>query len=201
MTMKTKIAKAGRVGGAGAIICSVGVAVGIMYKNLEKGTLDYPLRVTPEFVQDMTGKFEGCRFKKYKDGGGIDTIGVGTTSAICGEITKNEFTYEEIAKWLNKGLWEAEQCVNNNFKGAILPQRVFESLVDMVYNNGCTAVSNNKNGQMTKIRRYALQQNYTALCNGYMDWTYGRNAKGQKVQIKGLYLRRLANKEWCLRND
>lgn len=199
--MKTNIAKVSKIGGGSAIICSVGIVVGMLFNNMQHGETDYPLRVTPEFVLNVTGKFEGCRFKKYKDGGGIDTFGVGTTSAICGKIEKNEFTYEEIAKWLNKGLWEAEQCVNNNFKGAVLPQRVFESLVDMVYNNGCTAVSNTKNGQLTKIRRYALQQNYPALCNAYMEWVYGRNAKGERVKIKGLYLRRLANKEWCLKND
>lgn len=199
--MKTKIAKAGKMFGAVPAVCSIAVVVGMLANKLETNTTEYPLRVTPEFVLNVTGYFEGCRFKKYKDGGGIDTVGVGTTSAVCGKLTKDVYSYDEIVIFFNIGLWQAEQCVNRNFAGEHLPQRVFESLVDMVYNNGCTALSNNKSGTMTKVRKYALQYKFKELCNSYMDWVYGRNSKGEKVVIKGLYNRRLANKQWCLKND
>ena len=199
--MKTTIIKAGKVFGAGTAVCSVAIVVGMLASKLETNTAAYPLRVTPEFVLNVTGYFEGCRFKKYKDGGGIDTVGVGTTSAVCGKLTKDIYTYDEIVKFLNIGLWQSEQCINHNFAGEKLPQRVFESLVDMAYNNGCTAISNNKSGSMTKIRKYSLQYKFKDMCNSYMDWIYGRNAKGEKVVIQGLYKRRLADKEWCLKND
>lgn len=194
--MKTKIKKIG----GGAIICSVAVAVGVMYDKLNDGTAEYPLRVSKEFVENVTGKWEGCRFEKYKDTGGIETVGIGTTSTVCGKLTKNRYTYEEIAHFLNKGLYQSELCINRNFNGAKLPQSVYESLVDMAYNNGCTAISNNKGGKLTKIRRFALQGKYVEVCNGYMEWVYGRNAKGEKVRIEGLYNRRLDNKKWCLKD-
>lgn len=195
--MKVKIKTVGKVGTA---ICSVAVAVGLMFDKLNNGTADYPLRVTKEFVVNVTGKWEGCRFEKYRDTGGIETVGIGTTSTVCGELTKNRYTYDEIAQFLNKGLHQSEQCINKNFNGANLPQSVYESLVDMAYNNGCTAISNNKSGRLTKIRRYALQGKYKDVCNGYMDWVYGRNYKGEKVRIEGLYKRRLDNKNWCLKD-
>lgn len=195
--MKNKIKK---VSTFGAAICSVSVAVTILYNNLNDGNAEYPLRVRKEFVVDVTGKWEGCRFEKYRDTGGIETVGIGTTSNVCGELTKKRYSYDEIAYFFNKGLYQSEQCINKNFKGSNLPQSVYESLVDMAYNNGCSAISNNKSGKLTKIRKLALQGKYKDLCNAYMEWVYGRNIKGEKVVIKGLYNRRLDNKEWCLKD-
>lgn len=199
--MKTKLTNAGKVSGGGIIVCSVAIAVAMITKDIEQGTAKYPLRVSPEFLVEVVGKFEGCRLTKYKDGGGVDTVGIGTTSAVCGKLNKDVYSYEEIAQFFAKGMWEAEQCVNRYFNGLDMPQRPFESLVDVIYNNGCSAVSNNKNGTMTKIRRYALQKKFDDMCYSYMDWVYGRNKSGEKVRIQGLYNRRLADKNWCLKNE
>ena len=80
-------------------ICAVAVVVGTLGSKLEQGTAKYPLRMRPVTIEKLTGYFEGCRTKAYKDTGGISTVGIGSTDAICGKIDLNRtYTIEEIAE-------------------------------------------------------------------------------------------------------
>ena len=178
-------------------VCSVPMVVAGLFKAINDGSADYPLRVREEFVRDYIGKFEGCRSRSYLDTGGLETVGIGSTHFNCGKIiTGKIYSDEEIAKRLNKDLWVAEQCVNKYFNGEMLPQNKFEALVDFTFNLGCTkAIGAVK---MTTIRRYALTGDYTKMCLEQMKWVKGRNLKGELVTIKGLYNRRKEVVQWCL---
>lgn len=184
-----------------AIVCSVAIAVGVLAERFLNGENEYPLTVSNEMIIELTGKWESCRFLPYEDTGNIKTVGIGTTEAVCGKLENRRYSYEEIAKFLNKGLWEAEQCIYRYFRGEDMPKRAFEAMVDMAYNNGCTKLANNKNGTLTKIRKYALQKNYEAMCNAIGQWVYGRNKNGELVVIKGLQNRRNDEIKWCKRDD
>lgn len=183
-------------------VCVVGAVVSILMAKMDNGSATYPLRMSAEAMVDLTGKYEGCRTRAYNDGGNIATVGIGSTSAVCGAVDKNKtYTLEEIAERLNKDLYVSEQCVNVNFNGWDLPQRQFEALTDFVFNVGCTTATRNKTGIMTGVRRNVLQGNVKEACKSLLTWVYGRNAKGEKVVVQGLYNRRFAEYKWCMKDD
>lgn len=176
-------------------ICSVGAVVGIISKQQTDGTLKYPVQYSAEAMEHLTGKWEGCRTKRYKDTGSLDTVGIGH---LCDKYTPTgTLTLEQIAELFNKDIYIAEKCVIDNFNGKYLTKGQREALTDFAFNVGCTKASKNKNGRMTKIRIYALTAQYDKMCDEFLNWSYGRNAKGEMVRIQGLYNRRLDQQKWC----
>lgn len=182
-------------------ICSVAVVIATLTQLIEEGKAQYPLRSRPIALEKLTGNHEGCRDLKYLDTGGIETIGIGSTTANCGYIPNRKLTSEEIAIRFNKDMYVAEQCIYKNFNGHLMTQNQFEAMSDFAFNLGCSKISKNKNGTLTKIRKYAIKGDYKNMCNAFLHWTKGRNLKGESVTIKGLLIRRQAEKKWCERND
>lgn len=178
-------------------VCAVSAVVGYMEQQRVDGTLKYPIQYSAEATEHLTGKWEGCRTKRYKDTGSLDTVGVGH---LCQKDTPTgTLTIAQIAELLNKDLYTAEQCVMKNFNGKALTKGQREALTDFAFNLGCAKATKNRNGSMTKIRRYALTQQYDKMCDEFLNWSYGRNAKGEMVRIQGLYNRRLDQQKWCKR--
>lgn len=176
-------------------ICSVGAVAGILGERQLHGTLEYPLLYSAEAIEHLTGKWEGCRTKAYKDTGGLWTQGIGH---LCGRLKPTEtLTLEQVADLLNKDLYTAEQCVLKRFNGAELTKGQREALTDFAFNVGCAKASSNSNGRMTTIRMYALTGQYDKMCDEFLRWSYGRNEKGEMVRIQGLYNRRLDQQKWC----
>lgn len=176
-------------------VCSIGAVVSIFVEKQENNTLTYPVLYSAEAIEHLTGKWEGCRTKAYKDTGGLWTQGIGH---LCGRMKPTEtMTLEQVADVLNKDLYIAEQCVMQSFNGKQLTKGQREALTDFVFNVGCgKAIGTNK---MTKIRAFALTGKYTEMCNAFLDWSYGRNENGKMVRIAGLYARRLDEQKWCLK--
>ena len=178
-------------------VCSVGAVVGIFAERQLSGTLTYPVLYSAEAVEHLTGKWEGCRTKAYRDTGNLWTQGIGH---LCGRLKPTDtMTLEEVAEVLNKDLYQAEQCVLKNFNGSALTQGQREALTDFAFNVGCQKASTNANNRMTKIRTYALTKQYKEMCNSFLDWGYSKNEKGEMVRIQGLYARRLDEQKWCLK--
>lgn len=176
-------------------VCSVGAVVGVIESQRADGTLKYPIQYSAEATEHLTGKWEGCRTKRYKDTGNLETVGIGH---LCQKYTPTGvLTIEQIAELLNKDLYTAEQCVMKNFGGKYLTKGQREALTDFVFNLGCAKASANRNGRMTTIRMYALTGQYAKMCDEFLKWSYGRNAKGEMVRIQGLYNRRLDEQKWC----
>nr|VXZ85952.1 Phage-related lysozyme (muraminidase) [Klebsiella pneumoniae] len=64
------------------------------------------------------------------------TVGIGST----GGVENREYSNREIARrWIND-LQRAENCINNNFHGADMPQLTFEAMTDAALNLGCTGL-------------------------------------------------------------
>lgn len=178
-------------------ICAVGVVAKLVADKQANGTATYPIMYSAEAIEHLTGKWEGCRTKAYKDTGGLWTQGVGH---LCGKLKPTEtLTLEQVADILNKDLYIAEQCVLTKFNGRELSKGQREALTDFAFNVGCTKATINNSGAMTKIRRYALTGQTNAMCNEFLNWAMGRNEKGKMVRIQGLYNRRLEEKAWCLK--
>ena len=184
-----------RVIGAG--VCSIAVVAGIVADRQVDGTAKYPLMYSAEAIEHLTGKWEGCRTIAYKDTGGLWTQGVGH---LCGNLKPTEtLTLEQVADLLNKDLYIAEKCVLEKFNGKALTKGQREALTDFAFNVGCTKATNNSNGRMTTIRRYALTGQTDLMCNEFLKWAMGKNLKGELVRIQGLYNRRLDEQKWCLK--
>lgn len=178
-------------------ICSVSIVAGIFAEKQINHTLKYPIMYSADAITNLTGKWEGCRTKPYKDTGGLWTQGIGH---LCGKVKPTEtMSLDQIVDVLNKDLWIAEKCVLDNFNGKHLTQGQREALTDFVFNVGCAKASKNNNGKITKIRMYALTGKYTQMCNEFLNWSYGKNNKGEMVRINGLYARRLDEQKWCLK--
>lgn len=178
-------------------ICSVPIVAGIIAGRQATNTLTYPIEYSAEAIEHLTGKWEGCRTKAYKDTGGLWTQGVGH---LCGKLKPTEtLTLEQVADLLNADLYKAEQCVMTHFNGKALTQGQREALTDFAFNVGCAKATKNSTGKMTKIRIYALTKQYDKMCNEFLNWSYGRDEKGKMVRIQGLYNRRLDEQKWCLK--
>ena len=176
-------------------VCSVGAVASIIAERQINGTLTYPIMYSAEAIEHLTGKWEGCRTKAYKDTGGLWTQGVGH---LCGKMKPTEtLTLEQIVTLLNKDLFIAEQCVMTKFNGKNLTQGQREALTDFTFNVGCTKATSNTKGGTTRIRTYALNGQYTQMCDELLNWSYGRDNNGKMVRIQGLYNRRLDQQKWC----
>lgn len=177
-------------------VCAIGSVVTVISNKKENNTLEYPLMYSTNAMEHLTGKWEGCRTRAYKDTGGLWTQGVGH---LCGKYKPTDvLTIEQVADLLNKDLYHAEQCVLDNFNGHNLTQGQREALTDFVFNVGCKKATVNSSGNSTRIKRYALMRS-SLLCDEFLKWSMGRNEKGQLVQLKGLYNRRLDERNWCLK--
>ena len=176
-------------------ICSISVLVGIIADKQRNNELAYPVMYSVEAIEHLTGKWEGCRTKAYRDTGDLWTNGVGH---LCGRVKPTDtMTLEQVAEVLNKELYIAEQCVMTYFDGQNLTKGQREALTDFVFNVGCAKATGVNN--MTKIRAFALTGKYEKMCNAFLDWAYGRDKNGQMVRINGLYARRLDEQKWCLK--
>ena len=85
---------------------------------------------------DFIKGFEGLRLKAYQDGGGVWTIGYGSTTGVHegDEITEDEA--EEMLKW---DLAEAEEAVNQ-FVDVDLRPYEYDALVSFTFNCGVEAL-------------------------------------------------------------
>ena len=90
----------------------------------------------------------------------------------------------------------AERCVNQNFNGEAMPQKVFESMVDGGLNVGCTGLMwfTDKRGhkQRTTIWKNAQAHDWHGVCDRLTDFV---NSAGKRSQ--GLVNRRTDFQAWC----
>ena len=84
---------------------------------------------------DLTKRFEGCKFKAYRDVAGILTIAYGHTKGVILGMT---CTQEQADFWLMQDITEAANAVNR-FVIPQLTQPEFDALVDFVFNLGIGA--------------------------------------------------------------
>ncbi|HDG9774356.1 TPA: lysozyme [Raoultella planticola] len=167
--------------------CSIAVIVALGV-SLAPGSV----RTSPEGQQKIAG-WEDCRSTPYYCTAGVLTIGIGST----GGVENREYTSQEIARrWIND-LQRAENCINNNFHGADMPQFTFEAMTDAALNLGCSGLMwfTDKNGrkQRTTIWKHAQARQWPLMCGRLTDFV---NVGGKRSP--GLVNRRTDFTAWCL---
>ena len=102
------------------------------------------LRISPNGVE-LIKKWEGCRLTAYQDGGGVWTIGYGTTKypqnrkPVC---KGDHITQAQAAEYLKIDLSMAESFVAMKVKSFDVTQFQFDALVSLTYNIGIRAFYN-----------------------------------------------------------
>jgi len=124
-------------------------------------------------------KFEGCKLKAYKDGGGVLTIGYGHTKAVKSSDT---LTQAEADKLLSQDLKWAEDAIKN-LVAAPLNDNQFSALVSLVFNIGETAFTK------STIRKLLNAELYHESARQFLKFVYDN-----RVFVQGLYNRRVAEK-------
>lgn len=143
---------------------------------------------------DLIKYFEGFRDEAYKDGGGIWTIGYGTT---CypdkTKVKEHDHCSESQAQeWLLNDVANAVNGVNKLTFNQPLNQDQFDALVSFAYNLGLGALSQSTLYMMARqnpddIRIYKYEEDHPAHTSEFTKWV---NIKGRMV--KGLLTRRKA---------
>ncbi|EMV0055333.1 lysozyme [Escherichia coli] len=150
---------------------------------------------TSQEAQIKIATWEDCRATPYTDIAGIATVGCGST----GNVQKRLYSEQEVARrWVND-MQRAENCINQNFQGAAMPQSAFEAMTDAAFNLGCSGLMwfKDRNGkrQRTTIWKQAQTHNWALMCTRLTDFV---NAGGKRSQ--GLVNRRSDFRTWCLRD-
>lgn len=167
--MKTKIKLA---------LCSVVAIIGIV-------TTQYSGEIrTSQAGLEIIGNAESCVQEPYYCPANILTIGVGSTT---GSIENRTYSYEEIAaRWVSD-IKDTERCVNQYGNGQSLPQPVFDAVVSITFNVGCTKM------RSSTMYRYLNANELLQACNEFPRWKYEGG-----VVLNGLVKRRGQEHALCL---
>lgn len=133
---------------------------------------------------DLIKEFEGLRLKAYLDGGGVPTIGYGTTRYSTGKKVKISDEITEENAYLELKL-HCEK-VKNNLKEYLIPwlnTNQFCALVSLVYNIGTGSF-----GKSTMLKLININE-FDAAAKEFDRWIYDNGKK-----IDGLIRRRAAEK-------
>ena len=129
-----------------------------------------------EFTAWSTVKeFEGCRLLAYQDSGGVWTIGWGHTKGVSGG---DSITQGQADQWLASDIQWAVASVNHN--AGIVPQGVFDALVDFTYNVGTKG--------LLAVAPYVIRRDWKRLCYSLSLYVHDRSGN----VLKGLQRRRTA---------
>lgn len=129
---------------------------------------------------DLTRCFEGCRFRAYRDGGGVLTIGYGHTKGVR---EGQECDMPQAIAWLRQDVLEAVSAVNAAVK-VPLNQSQFDALVDFTFNVGGEA-----------LRTSTLLKRLNAGDYAGAAAQFGRWNKDDGVVVPGLTRRRQAEED------
>jgi lysozyme len=146
------------------------------------------MQMSPEGIDALLKKFEGCKLKAYRCPAGICTIGYGHTSAAGAPEVKdgmliNQKQADEI---LRRDLIKYETAVFGMVQQP-LTQHQFDTLIDFAYNAGVGALKSS-----TLLKKVNAAQ-FDDVPAELMKWTKG----GGKV-LPGLVRRRQAEGAWWI---
>ena len=135
---------------------------------------------------DLTRSFEGCRFRAYRDGGGVLTIAYGHTKNVR---EGQECDMEQAVTWLRDDVQDAVAAVNRLVK-VPLTQNRFDALVDFVFNLGAGAFAT------STLLRMLNQGDYAGAAGQFKRWN-----KDNGQVVAGLTRRRAAEEKMFVEVD
>jgi lysozyme len=126
---------------------------------------------------DLIKKFEAFRTNSYQDGGGVWTIGYGSTMWMDGKaVTAGQtITMDGANKLL---MWEAtnkSHSINGMLGNTVVTQNQFDSLLSFAYNLGVGALSGS-----TLLKKLKMNPNDPAISYEFSRWN--------KINIAGKYV-------------
>lgn len=128
---------------------------------------------------------EGMKYRAYRDGGGVPTIGAGHTRGVqMGDTC----TYEQAMDWLREDVAEAEATIRAHLPDEIereLPQDAWDALVSFVFNLGPQAFRNPRTRSPTGLARALLARNYSEVPRQMKRWIFDNGER-----VTGLVNRR-----------
>lgn len=162
--------------------------------GMQDGT-DRPRQISREGLERIV-KSEGCIYCSYMDSVGVWTAGVGATRDSNGSRFRGNVRLSdvEVAQLLRRDIGTAEQCVSDKMNGWNMPQPVYDSMVDLVFNVGChSATYSAKRKAPTSITALSLRGEWAGACGHLTDfvWAGGKRSAG-------LVNRRADQKAYCL---
>ncbi len=127
---------------------------------------------------DLVKRWEGCRLKAYRDGGGILTVGWGHTGP---DVTEGmEWTQAQADEALVRDLQVAELAVNHRITTKTLNANQIAALTSFVFNLGETQFA-----KSTLLRRVNEGEHIEAALQ-LISWHHDNGKK-----VRGLLRRRL----------
>jgi len=126
--------------------------------------------------------FEGLKLKSYLDGGGVPTIGYGSTMYKSGKKVKlgEQVTIEQAKELLEWEINNKATVINSQTIKAKLTQNQFDALVSFAYNVGVGAFSSS-----TLLKKILVNPNDVNIAYEFSRW----NKDNGKV-VDGLTKRR-----------
>ena len=175
--------------------CAAAAIVAAYFAPSMRQGADGPREISQEGLSRIVNE-EGCMYCSYQDSTGVWTEGVGATRGVDGRRVKqgDALTDHEVALLFRRDIKSAEQCVSDTMNGWDMPQTVYDSMVDIVFNVGCEGVSyNRKRKANTSIYLLANQGEWLGVCGHMTDfvWAGGKRSAG-------LEHRRTDQKAYCL---
>ena len=126
---------------------------------------------------DLIKEFEGLKLKSYLDGGGVATIGYGSTMYKTGKRVKlgEEITLQEATALLEWEIDNKATVINSLLLKVIVNQNQFDALVSFAYNVGVEAFANS-----TLLKKLVKNPNDVSIRNEFMRWNKdnGRTVEG-----------------------
>lgn len=133
---------------------------------------------------DLIKEFESCRLKAYLDGGGVPTIGWGTTVYPDGHKVKigDRITQAQADEYFTHDVAVKSIAVDKLTAGVKLTQGMYDALVSFAYNVGSQALKSS-----TLLRLLRVNPSDPAIRAQFLRW----NKDNGKV-VGGLTRRRKA---------
>lgn len=132
---------------------------------------------------DLISGFEGFSATAYEDGGGVWTLGFGTTKNVKAGDT---CTKEQALTWLSEDVSEAAEAVNDLIT-VTLTQNQYDALVSFTYNVGSGHLKH------STLRDLLLKGDVLGAASQFLAWSHinGQISKGlmnRRVQERNLFM-------------
>ena len=149
------------------------------------------MQMSPEGMNALLKKFEGCKLTAYRCPANVCTIGYGHTTAAGAPSVRDgmKITQQQAEDILSRDLVKYETAVHNMVHQP-LNQRQFDVLVDFAYNAGIG------NLQSSTLLKKVNAAKFDEVPAELMKWTKG----GGKV-LPGLVRRRQAESAWWVSGE
>ena len=142
-------------------------------------------------------QYEGFSSKPYKDGGGVATIGIGSTTYENGKrvtMADKPISQARAVEIAKNHISKDEQLFKQSLPGVKLSQTEYDVYLDFSYNFG------HANWRSSSMRRLLIQGKHRQACDALLKWKYvaGRDCSIRKNNCYGVWARQVNRHSKCM---